>query len=80
MRGTFTIPPQPVADAVDAERVRIGSERRYIVLARRYLPAVQCEGWSIEYRTDDPARARDRRARTGRRAVILDTERAEVIR
>jgi hypothetical protein len=73
MRGTFTIPGQLVPGADTATRVRISSERRYIVLSWR------ADRWVIEYRTDDAGRARS--AAHGRSVrLVLDTVTGEVVR
>jgi hypothetical protein len=71
MRGTFTIPPQRGWGISEAHRVRVGSERRYVVLQWH-------QGrWQIEYRTDDRKRAHQRGAHVGCR--VLDTETGEVL-
>jgi hypothetical protein len=70
VRGTFTIPPQRGWGIDDAHRVRVGSERRYIVLTWAH------ERWQIEYRSDDRQRASQRAMHVGCR--VLDTHTGEV--
>lgn len=75
--GTFTIPGQLDHGAPTAERVRVASQRRYVVLVYRWDG--RRDRWQIEYRTDDVTRARSHSSgRTGR--VILDTLTGETVR
>jgi hypothetical protein len=69
MKGTFTILPQRGWGIDTTERVRVNSERRYVVLEWR-------PRWVVTYRTDDRRRAHQRGAAMGMR--VLDTETGEV--
>jgi len=75
MRGTFTIP-----SATGAHKVRVSSERRYVVL--RWSTAPMPSGtaghrYVIDYRSDDLGRAKRRAWADG--STVLDTETGEIV-
>jgi hypothetical protein len=73
MKGTFTLP--------DGSRVRVGSQRRYVVVSDRW----QDTGFRVEARSDslDTILTRWRAMARGNRTYshhVIDTETKEVIR